>query len=72
MYKDINNLIMYRELGEDSILKNISDIIRDFEHGKDSDEGLINRIYIEKSGDFSVLELIMASIRICGMIILLM
>ncbi|HBZ02291.1 MAG TPA: AAA family ATPase, partial [Lachnospiraceae bacterium] len=47
MYKDINNLIMYRELGEDSILKNISDIIRDFEHGKDSDEGLINRIYRE-------------------------
>ena len=47
MYNDINNLIMYRELGEDSILKNIAEIIRDFEHGNGRNEELTERIYRE-------------------------
>ena len=47
MHNDIKNLIMYRELGEDSILKNIATVIEDFETGNVKDAELTERIFRE-------------------------
>ena len=47
MHNDIKNLIMYRELGEDSILKNIAAVIEDFETGNAKDAELSERIFRE-------------------------
>ena len=47
MHNDIKNLIMYRELGEDSILKNIASVIGDFESGNAKNDELTERIFRE-------------------------
>ena len=47
MYKEISKLILYRDLGEDSILHNISNIIHDFETNNGSKDELIKRIYCQ-------------------------
>jgi len=47
MYKEIPKLVMFRNLGEDSILYKLADIIHDFEHDTDEKEHLITRIYGE-------------------------
>lgn len=45
MYRYIPKLVLYRDLGESSILKNIADILCDKDKGEESDEALISRIY---------------------------
>ncbi len=45
MYKEVAKLILYRDLGEDSILRKLSGIFEDFENGAGSREELTTRIY---------------------------
>ena len=45
MYKEVAKLILYRDLGEDSILRMLAGIFEDFEAGCESNAGLITRIY---------------------------
>ncbi len=45
MYKEIAKLILYRDLGEDSILLKLSGIFRDYEHDLAEKENLTSRIY---------------------------
>lgn len=45
MYQEIAKLILYRDLGEDSILRKLSGIFEDFEAGCESKAGLTTRIY---------------------------
>ena len=45
MYREVAKLILYRDLGEDSILRKLSGIFEDFESGCESREALITRIY---------------------------
>ena len=45
MYKEVAKLILYRDLGEDSILLKLSGIFRDFELGLAEKEELPSRIY---------------------------
>ena len=45
MYKEVAKLILYRDLGEDSILLKLSSIFRDFELGLAEKEELTSRIY---------------------------
>ena len=45
MYKEVAKLILYRDLGEDSILLKLSGIFRDFELGLAEKEELTRRIY---------------------------
>ncbi|MBO5426325.1 MAG: ATP-binding protein [Lachnospiraceae bacterium] len=45
MYKDIAGLVLYRDLGEDSILYKLADIFRDKDYGLASNEELVSRIY---------------------------
>lgn len=45
MYKEVAKLILYRDLGEDSILLKLSGIFRDFELGLAEKEELTSRIY---------------------------
>ncbi len=47
MYKALDNLIMYRELGSDSILRNLAEIIRSFDEKSCSNEELTGRIFRE-------------------------
>ncbi|BBF41888.1 hypothetical protein lbkm_0568 [Lachnospiraceae bacterium KM106-2] len=47
MYKEVSKLIIYRNLGEDSILRNLSDIFKDFDEQNVSNDVLITRIYRE-------------------------
>ncbi|MCR5214768.1 MAG: ATP-binding protein [Eubacterium sp.] len=47
MYKELSNLIMYRELGQDSILVNLGNIIKDMEGGQYDKDQIISRIYGE-------------------------
>ena len=47
MYRELPKLMMYRELGEDSIILGFSEIIRDFESGDYDKQALISRIYGE-------------------------
>ena len=47
MYKELPKLMMYRELGEDSIIVKLSEIIRDFDSGEYTKDELISRIYTE-------------------------
>ena len=47
MYKELPKLMMFRDLGEDSIITNLSEIIRDFDSGEYDKADLINRIYGE-------------------------
>ena len=45
MYKQIPGLVLYRDLGEDSILYKLADIFRDKDYRLASDEELVSRIY---------------------------
>ena len=45
MYKELSKLMMYRELGEDSIILKLSDIIRDLSSGEYDKDALISRVY---------------------------
>lgn len=45
MYRETAKLILYRDLGEDSILRKLSGIFRDFDRGETAREELITRIY---------------------------
>lgn len=45
MYQHCAKLILYRDLGENSILYQLSNIFKDFDSGKDDDHHLIERIY---------------------------
>lgn len=45
MYKECAKLILYRNLGKDSILYQLSEIFRDFDTEADSETHLIERIY---------------------------
>ena len=45
MYKEVAKLILYRDLGEDSILLKLAGIFEDFETGCESKARLITRIY---------------------------
>ena len=47
MYRELPKLMMYRDLGEDSIIVKISEIIRDFDKGDYDKDELISRIYSE-------------------------
>ena len=47
MYKELPKLMMYRELGEDSIIVKMAEIIRDFDNGDYDKDELISRIYTE-------------------------
>ncbi len=45
MYKEIPGLVLYRDLGQDSILYRLADIFRDKDYKLASNEELISRIY---------------------------
>ena len=45
MYKDIAQLVLYRDLGEDSILYKLGEIFRDKDYNNASDEEIVSRIY---------------------------
>ena len=45
MYKEISKLLLYRELGEDSILYNVAEIYKDWELNRSDSASLITRIY---------------------------
>lgn len=45
MYKEIAGLVLYRDLGEDSILYKLAEIFRDKDYKLASDEELVSRIY---------------------------
>lgn len=45
MYRDIAKLVLYRDLGEDSILMKLSGIFEDFDRGNCSNAELVSRIY---------------------------
>lgn len=45
MYKECSKLILFRDLGKDSILYQLSDIFHDFDMEADSETHLIERIY---------------------------
>lgn len=45
MYKEIPGLLLYRDLGDDSILYKMADIFRDKDYKLASDEELVSRIY---------------------------
>jgi hypothetical protein len=47
MYREISKLVLYRDLGEDSILMKLSGIFEDFDLGRCAKEDLIPRIYDE-------------------------
>ena len=47
MYRDVARLLMYSDLGEDSILLRLSEILRDWARGSFDREELIRRIYRE-------------------------
>ena len=47
MYKELPKLLMYREFEPDSILVNLSEIIREFDGGEYDKDQLISRIYAE-------------------------
>ena len=47
MYRDVAHLLMYSDLGEDSILLRLSEILRDWERGGFDRDQLIQRIYRE-------------------------
>lgn len=45
MYREVAKLILYRDLGKDSILRKLSGIFEDFEAGTESKASLTTRIY---------------------------
>ena len=47
MYRDLSRLVMYRELGQDSIITKFGEILREFDSREYDKENLISRIYEE-------------------------
>lgn len=47
MYKEISKLVIYRNLGEDSILFNLANIMEEFEGGLAKKEELVSKIYVQ-------------------------
>ena len=47
MYREISHLLLYSDLGEDSILVRVADILRDWEQGGCDRDALIRRIYAQ-------------------------
>lgn len=47
MYKEVSKLILYRDLGEDSILFRLAKVFEDFEEGTVNKAELTTRIYVE-------------------------
>lgn len=47
MYKEIAKLVMYRNFEEDSVINNLSQIIRDLDLKADEKDNLVSRIYVE-------------------------
>ena len=47
MYREIAHLLLYSDLGEDSILVRLADILRDWEQGGCDRDALIRRIYAQ-------------------------
>ena len=47
MYKEVSKLILYRDLGEDSILFRLAKIFEDFDEGIVGKSELTTRIYVE-------------------------
>lgn len=47
MYREIAHLLLYSDLGEDSILVRLADILRDWERGGCDRDALVRRIYAE-------------------------
>ena len=47
MYKSISGLLLYRELGEDSILYKLSDIFKDMDYELASVEELRGRVFTQ-------------------------
>lgn len=45
MYKEVAKLILYRDLGEDSILRRLAGIFEDYENGVGTKAELTTRIY---------------------------
>lgn len=45
MYKEISRLVIYRHLGEDSILFQLAEIVKEFEESNYKKEDIINKIY---------------------------
>ena len=45
MYKEIPGLVLYRDLGEDSILYKLAEIFKDKDYKLASNEELVSRIY---------------------------
>lgn len=47
MYREIAHLLLYSDLGEDSILVRLADILRDWEQGGCGRDALVRRVYAE-------------------------
>lgn len=47
MYREIAHLLLYGDLGKDSILVRLADILRDWEQGSPDRDDLVRRIYAE-------------------------
>nr|WP_326186432.1 ATP-binding protein [uncultured Oscillibacter sp.] len=47
MYREIAHLLLYSDLGEDSILVRLADILRDWEQGSWDKDALVRRVYAE-------------------------
>ena len=47
MYKELPGLVMFRDLGENSIIESLSGIIREFDSGDYDKKDLVSRINTE-------------------------
>lgn len=47
MYNEVSKLMLYSDLGEDSILKSLCDIFEDWENGREEKPAIIRRIYAQ-------------------------
>ena len=56
MYREVAKLILYRDLGEDSILLKLAGIFEDFEAGCESKASLITRIYEQMKALLDLIE----------------
>ena len=55
MYKEVAKLILYRDLGEDSILRRLAGIFEDYENGVGTKAELTTRIYEQmKAGSLTL------------------
>ncbi|MBQ5901456.1 MAG: AAA family ATPase, partial [Clostridia bacterium] len=47
MYKEVSKLLLYSNLGPDSILTNLCDIFKSFEEKSEDKDTLVHKIYVE-------------------------